>query len=262
MAQIAAIRTAMTRIGFEVEAANLLTDDQGMNALEELALLTDEEVTNLCRVIRRPGGTIVNPNAAAGQPANIPNPGRTVSLRAENNLKLTCYFLRYKQRTSRALLAADITLDAVRGIKSYKEWEENHKDVEPPEIDAKDWPRTIDSLEEYLRGCLGVTKIPLAYVIRATIAVTAEATDPQANYVSKQDELIARAPITVAGHDIATYLSDRARVWELISNLTRDQDCWSYVRPAQRARDSRTAFLGLRGHFLGANVKLLNMLLM
>jgi hypothetical protein len=55
MAQIAAIRTAMTRIGFEVEAANLLTDDQGMNALEELALLTDEEVTNLCRVIRRPG---------------------------------------------------------------------------------------------------------------------------------------------------------------------------------------------------------------
>jgi hypothetical protein len=93
----------------------------------------------------------------------------------------------------------------------------------------------------------------LAYVIRATIAVTAEATDPQANYVSKQDELIARAPITVAGHDIATYLSDRARVWELISNLTRDQDCWSYVRPAQRARDGRTAFLGLRGHFLGAN---------
>jgi hypothetical protein len=48
-------------------------------------------------------------------------------------------------------------------------------------------------------------------------------------------------------------LADRAKVWELFSELTRDKDCWSYVRPAQKTRDGRLAYQGLRGHYLGVN---------
>lgn len=80
------------------------------------------------------------------------------------------------------------------------------------------------------------------------------AADPAGGYDSKQDELIARAPIRKADGTFAPdYLADRVRVWELMSELTRSHDCWSYVRPAQRTRDGRLAFLGLRGHYLGAN---------
>ena len=71
-----------------------------------------------------------------------------------------------------------------------------------------------------------------------------------------RDELIARAPHKIDEAQDAftpTYMTDRARVWELISELCRDQDCWSYVRPAQRTRDGRLAFTGLKGHYLGVN---------
>ena len=76
------------------------------------------EVESLCKAVCRPGGTIANPDAGiAGQPANIPNPGIQVSLKAENNLKLAAWFVRYKIWTSRDIAPADITLQAVHAIK-------------------------------------------------------------------------------------------------------------------------------------------------
>ena len=249
------IRDALERIGFTAESAMFIVVTQGYNSLEELGVLTDKEVASLCKVVRRPGGTMVNPQAVVvGQPAAIPNPGLSVSLRAENNLKLACYFIRYRGRTSRTCDPSDITLANVRSLRGHKEWEEQHEDLEAPEINPRDWPRTIDSLEEWLRGNLGLTKIPLMYVVRDEIEVKPSADDPEANYDTKQDELISRAPIHDAtGVPTATYLADRGRVWDLLSEITRNKECWSYVRPAQRKRDGRKAYLGLKMHYLGKN---------
>ena len=57
----------------------------------------------------------------------------------------------------------------------------------------------------------------------------------------------------MAGVDDPTYLSDNGCVWELLSDLTRDKDCWSYVRLAQQNRDGRAAFFSLKNHYLGAS---------
>ena len=245
-----AIRAALMRLGFTRAAATTITDVQGYDSLDELAELDDDEVKSLCKVLRRPGGTINAPGRGGG---NVPNPGTVVSLKAENNLILGCYFLRFKKRTSRQLNANDVTAASVRALKPLKDWESSHKDVQAPEIDAKDWPRTIEALEEWLRGCLGVTKIPLAYVIRDNVVPAAQ--DPPGGFSTKQAELIARAPIQQVGvvppTNDSTFDSDNAKVWELISNITRDHECWSYVRPAQRRRDGRAAFLGLKNHYLG-----------
>lgn len=251
MAAVAAIRAALGRLGFTANAAQFITDQQGLDDLDEFAILTDAEVESLCKVVRHPGGTVPNPQA--GQPP-IANPGIAVPQRAENNLKLACYWIRYRQRTSRPYTAAAITLETIRSLRDNKLWEEEHKDVEAPELNTKDWPRMIELIEEWLRGCLGVTHIPLAYVIRENEDVPLHTDDPEANYSSKQDELIARAPITDEhGAHTPNYLTDRTRVWELLSELTRDQECWSYVRPAQRSRNGRLAFMGLKGHYLGQN---------
>jgi hypothetical protein len=60
-----------------------------------------------------------------------------------------------------------------------------------------------------MAGCLGVTKIPLTYVIRDTIE--APAFDPAMTYPTKQAESIARAPILQPnGAFDQTYLTDRA----------------------------------------------------
>lgn len=44
----AVMRAAMTRLGFTDAAAQALVDEQGMDSLEEIRLLTDEEIESLC----------------------------------------------------------------------------------------------------------------------------------------------------------------------------------------------------------------------
>ena len=193
MAELAAFRQALVRIGFTQDAATYITTEQGIDSLIQLRNLDDDECTNLCKVTRRPGGTVANPDAGDdGQPDFIPNPGFQVSLRAENNLKLTAYYLRYMQRVSRPAVAANITQDVLHELRDLKSLEEQHTDVDPPELSSKDWPKNMDALNEYLRGCLGVTKIPLAYVIRDDLDVPAAANDAPGNYPTKQDEGSAR----------------------------------------------------------------------
>ncbi len=90
MAAVNALHTMYSRMGFNVAMASNITDNQDVNSLEELEILRDDEITNLCKALRRPRGLIPNPNpnVAEGQPANIPNPGNQANLRAETNLKL------------------------------------------------------------------------------------------------------------------------------------------------------------------------------
>lgn len=83
MTDAAAMRTAMQRLGCTLAAAQAIVNDQGIDSLVELKVLKDNDVATLCKVIRRPGGTIVNPNADQdGQPAEIPNNGTAISVRA------------------------------------------------------------------------------------------------------------------------------------------------------------------------------------
>jgi len=137
-----------------------------------------------------------------------------------------CYALRFGERTSRTVLATDITLDAVRAMKTHREWEENHKDVDPPDFSEKDWPHMIEAVEEWMRGCLGVTKIPLACVIRPDEPVKPEAEDPRIMYASVVKELVSRAPILLPnGQYTQDFLSDRELVWNKLLALTRGHDC-------------------------------------
>ena len=41
-----------------MEAAVFIQDNQGMGSLEELCLLTDDDVETLCKVTCHPGGTV------------------------------------------------------------------------------------------------------------------------------------------------------------------------------------------------------------
>ena len=104
---LAALRTALMHMGTTTEVANEITATQGIDTIEELRILTDDEVETLCRAIRHPGGLMPNPafNAAggaaaalaAGIPAQITNTGHVISARAENHIKLAAYFLRFKE---------------------------------------------------------------------------------------------------------------------------------------------------------------------
>ena len=168
MADVVALSTALTRLGFSAKAYGFITEDQGLDKLDELKVLTNDEIESLCKVVWRPGGTVPNPNTGGpGQPATLSNPGEQVLLRAELNLKLACYYLRFKDQTSCVVGPPEINLVIFRELRNHRYWEKFHKDVDAPELSLQDWSRNIESIEEWLQGCLGVSKIPLAYVVRS-----------------------------------------------------------------------------------------------
>lgn len=256
MAQEAALRTALNRIGFTNPAAAYLVniDGQNLTALEAFRDLKDSNIDDLVKAVRKPGGMTTD---AAGN--DIPNPGYPVSVGAANNLKLMCYFLRYKQKTSRAVTAAEITVDAVNALSNRRDWEKEHDDPKPPELKfGKNWTRTIDIIENYLRECLGTTNIPLSYVIRDEVIPKADADDPAAGYPDITDEMAARAPHVNNPNAIQAdweyqqyYRTDNVTVYNKIVELTRDHDCWTYVKDAQKTRNGRKAFHNLKTHYLG-----------
>ena len=190
--QNAVMRATMTRIGFTEAATQAIVDDQGIDSLDEIRLLTDEEIGSLCKVLRRPGGTIAGAGAGAAQ---VQNPDVQVNQRAKGHLKLMAFYLRHQARVSREVNAPDITLESIRSVRELREFESTYKvpTNNMPVINAKDWPKMMEMIEEYLRSYLGERKIPLAYVVRKTVAIP-DGVDPPTNYHTIQDEMIARAP--------------------------------------------------------------------
>ena len=245
MAETVTIRAALVRMGFSKDAAGVVVDDQGLNELTEFRILTDNEVENLCRVIQKPGGA---------------DDGHVVPLRAENNLKLACFYLKYKHMTSRTVPVADITLDNVRSLRDFKKWTEEHQAPEQGKMEFShktNWPDTIEAMEEHLKSVLGRDGITLAWITRQERQVKPAGEDPTSNYQTRQEELIMRAPhlerVNQVEQQTASYNADNEAVWEIIAQWTRTTECWTYVRPAQRTRDGRLAFKNLKEHYLGPN---------
>jgi hypothetical protein len=256
MAAVNALRLMYVRMGFSNQMAAYITNEQGINSLEELENLDDKAVERLCQALKKPGGTIPNPNAGAqGAPALIPNPGFNVSIKAEENLKLAAYYIRHQKRINRPAMVAGITIDSVRRLRELRASEESHKDpTEKPVINDKNWPRTLEDIVEHLRNHLGQTHIPLAYVVRKEEEVQPHIQDPLANYPIIQDEMIGRAPHKdIDGDRTLLFNTDNKKVWTIIHELVRNHKCYTYIKGFARARDGRAAFLALRDHYLGIN---------
>ena len=124
MADVVALCKAFTRLGFSAKAAGFITDDQVLDTLDELKVLTNDEIESLCKVVWRPGGTVPNPNYGdPEQPANMLSPGEQVLLQAQLNLKLACYYLWFKEKTIRLVGSTDIKLVNVRELRNHIDWE-------------------------------------------------------------------------------------------------------------------------------------------
>jgi len=231
---------------------------QGYEDLEELKDLLDEDITALCRIIRRPGGEVTVGTGAAA--TSKTNPGVQVSMVAETNLKLACYYLRHNlDRVSRSVIRTDVTPDNIKKLKDMKREDERYEEPKQdsyPKIDEKSWPDTFDNLNVFLRTYLGEDKIPLMYVARDTVEVTPEARD-NTRYESVTDEMIARAPhVHVVGNDTIahpTFVLNSAKVWDILETMTEGKSSRVIIKPHQRKKDGRAAYFALKQHYLGIN---------
>jgi hypothetical protein len=153
------------------------------------------------------------------------------------------------ERVQRQPIHNAINLVLVRSSRDKQHHEVGFKKTaEEPEINEKDWPRNLDKIKEYLAYQYGVTGETLDYVVHPDIAVKPEAEDPAENYETVDQEMTARAP-----HTGRSFVDDRRKVWDIMSNICCKHSCFVYIKPALRTRNGRDAYMLLFGHFLGPN---------
>ena len=116
----------------------------------------------------------------------------------------------------------NITLDSVRLLRDIKEREKEHTNtLVSPVIDSKNWPKTMESLEEYLMGNIGVKGVPLSYVVKSEEAVAPSLYETETSFSSSQYEMVACAQIIEGGLRTVTFKIDMTKVWGMISAITR-----------------------------------------
>jgi hypothetical protein len=167
-----------------------------------------------------------------------------------------------------------VTLAYVKRLKDQEQLERNHE--EPtivPTIDFEDWAKTMDSLEQWVRGHRGVDGSSLGYVTRKpeNLFPSAAANDPPTGaadsiHMSHDNEVVARHRIinqasatrTLKQHEKSgpfteEYLSDRKRVWDLLSSVLSETDANTVIKPYKDKTDGRGAYLAVWDHYLGPN---------
>lgn len=229
--------------------------DEGLEALDDFIEFDDSGITNLCASVRKPGGTIANPQAAdPGQPAVIPNPGFSLSAICEKRLKLACYTAKCYNLIGRVI--DQISMNRMR-LRLY----DDHKKI----VDASEAPeklqpvsksfgiiRAMDIVPSHLRERLGVRDVALSYVIRDLENPGAvPALDPNkatgTDYNSIMDELIAYAPLQGEG-----YVSDNATVFQILQDMVSGRSFESSIKQFQRTQNGRSAYLALCQHNMGS----------
>jgi hypothetical protein len=211
----------------------------GIDSLEEIAYLDGvDDADTTIKGITSPEGT-VKTGSGATSVTSCKN-GIPVSSRAVANLKLCVYYLKPMERVQQKPVANIINLALV---SSYRDQQRNevslNKVAEEPVINDKEWPRTLETINEYLASQYVGTGVTLDYVVRPDIAVKPEAEDPVDGYATMDQEMTARAP-----HAVRAFLDDRRKVWEL---------CFVYIKPALRTRNGRDAYIIIFARFLGPN---------
>jgi len=256
----------LQRMGFTLAAATELTSagGQDLSTKEEYGELDSDGQSRLWRLLARPVG--LNPNGVRDE-------GIKTSSKAQTNFGLMCYYINHlTKRADRATTWTAITLPLVKSMKPQMLQESTAKDpTVVPTIDFKNWPRSMESLENYIRGHMGVDKTPLSYTIRTELFPPRATDDPTFGaagsvYSSIDEEIIGRhrivdqsvATLALEEHEKVgpfdeQFRTDNTRLWELLSNILADTDANVVLKPYKKLRNGRGAWRALHQHDLGPN---------
>jgi hypothetical protein len=165
--------------------------------------------------------------------------------------------VKYNDMVGRSLTAENLQCERIiRNFKEqYKAWKDK-KGADSPDVPkiTKALPiiKWNESMLDYLHQIIGVRMIPLAYVVRELVIPPAAATALEQHqpysmeHGSIEAELIARAP-----HDHALYRDDNAEFYYKLKEATRGTAYADSIKPFQRAKNGRGAWLALTSQYAG-----------
>jgi hypothetical protein len=226
-------------IGITDPQARVALNNQGLQSFFDFYTLTEKDIIEICANIRKPGGTIPNPvhdpaAPVAGIPPTIPNPGIHLGHIYEKRLKMLRYYLLHLQRIQRPMVIAQATLARITICYRLKEAEDEVEDIDlPTKLSRVDKVREVlEDIDNYLLRKLGASGLPLAYIVRESVALPAD--DPGYGLPSTLEEMVTRGPHTGAFYEI-----DNKEVWQVVRHVTHGGPGWSWVQSYQRMCNGR-----------------------
>jgi hypothetical protein len=115
-----------------------------------------EDVDTTIKGVTNTGGAVTTGEVTSRVTSR--NNGIPVSIREVANLKLCVYYLKHMERVQRKPVPNAINIVLVHSYRYQQRHEVGFKKTaEEPEINDKDWPRTLDKIREYLASQYGVT---------------------------------------------------------------------------------------------------------
>ena len=228
---------------------------EGIDLVEDLEEFKDPEFAQLVRNLQRP--------------PDIPDPANAL-LRIRQNpfvlgakslkrLKVAANAVRYYESVGRNLTPT--CMHYVNTLKKFDmQWtsllsrdDDNTPDV--PKITRNlRVTRWSEAFNDFLHRVNGVRHAPLAYVIRAEADVPAVAPPLMQNqphsaiHESIEGEMIARL-----SHDSPMFRDDNARVYHFLEEATRTTVYGASLKPFQRSKHGRNAYLALISQHAGAD---------
>lgn len=230
---------------------------EGIASVDDLADFDKDSLHQLADNLRRPGGHIPDPNPGAAPGAMIRTPPFVFGAKSQKRLLVACNLIRYYNAVGRPLTAANMQWNTV--MKHFEiQWKAlvDRKDEDEPEVPkiTKALPviKWTEAFEDYMSRVIGVRNIPLAYVIRAEVVPpaalpTLAAGQPHSTeHGSVENELVARA-----SHTHALYRDDNSAVYHKLEEATRTTSYAASIKPFQRGKDGRGAWMALRTQYAG-----------
>lgn len=241
------------RLGFTAAAATELVDIRGIDDPDEIKHLTSDQVDKLISVVRKPGG---------GQNGN------TVSFVAQGLFHNLVDYLQHMRRTSRLINVGTIDKATVCALCHQQEMEDSWPGptVDDVKVNFKNMPKTMEQVIDVIRKRRGMTGACLDYVIRTALRPQASASDPSTNYISIDDEVVARHPIVTAhapadddeaeenGHFDESFLVDSQTVFDVLQSIFGSTKAWTYSKDYCKHKQVRKLFKKLTSHYLGENM--------
>jgi hypothetical protein len=230
---------------------------EGITTVDDLADFDKDSLQQLADNLRRPGGRVPDPNPGAAPGATIPTPPFVFGAKSQKRLLVACNLVRYYNTVGRPITAANMQWDTV--MRNFEiQWKalKDRKDDEEPDVPkiSKALPviKWTEAFEDYLSRVIGVRTIPLAYVIRpdedvpAAAPLLAAGQPHSAVHGSIETELVARA-----SHAHALYRDDNSAVYHKLEEATRTTQYAASIKPFQRNKDGRGAWMALRNQYAG-----------
>ena len=218
--------------------------NQGLTTFEDLDNMTDQDIKDVCKNARSPGGMIQQGDNL------LPNRGVTLGFMTEKRLRQLRYYKYHLVCIQRTFERNEATLARLSAVWiRYEAEQEDNDPKEPPKMAKSEEIRsTLENIDEYLTQKRGMYGSPLAYVTRETVALPEAADDQGFGVPSLEEELIRRTMHT--GH---YYDQDNSEVWALLRAIMHDGPGWAWIQRFSRSHDGRAAYFAIRDHYLGSS---------